>query len=160
MASSDQKGALADFINADMIDLKEVLRAHQKRQDKAQEGEMGSFYRESTASSFSSPRNSPRIGLRSTARCAGDKYRSRYIAPVDSAINVQQQTMPAAQSQMGRSQNNNQMALQNTESQNNMSQNTQSGARARSNVSENLARLSRTLCMSHTTAVSSFLLFH
>ena len=53
MASSDQKGALADFINADMIDLKEVLRAHQKRQDKAQEGEMGSFYRESTASSFS-----------------------------------------------------------------------------------------------------------
>merc|ERR1711865_1233652 len=107
MASSDQKGALADFINADMIDLKEVLRAHQKRQDKAQEGEMGSFYR--------------------------DKYRSRYMAPVDSAINVQQQTMPAAQSQMGRSQNNNQMALQNTESQNNMSQNTQSGARARSN---------------------------
>ena len=53
MASSDQKGALADFINADMIDLKEVLRAHQKRQDKAQEGEMGSFYRESTTSSFS-----------------------------------------------------------------------------------------------------------
>merc|ERR1740117_2840831 len=98
MASSDQKGALADFINADMIDLKEVLRAHQKRQDKAQEGEMGSFYR--------------------------DKYRSRYMAPVDSAINVQQQTMPAAQNQMG---------LQNTESQNNMSQNTQSGARARSN---------------------------
>eukprot|EP00658_Telonema_sp_P-2_P019535 TRINITY_DN17712_c0_g1_i5.p3 TRINITY_DN17712_c0_g1~~TRINITY_DN17712_c0_g1_i5.p3 ORF type:complete len:139 (+),score=33.88 TRINITY_DN17712_c0_g1_i5:196-612(+) len=69
-ASSEQKNALADFIAEDMKDLKSVLKAHQERQVNNQNGGMRDFYRE--------------------------KYRARYMEPVQAQSRQQQDSLSCA----------------------------------------------------------------